>query len=60
MYLIPPAMDFDNMCCQNVVYQGSSPEPRSPGLLAAVIHVGILCLAHTKILDFQKESMCSG
>lgn len=54
MYLIPPAMGFNNVW--NVVYQGSSHEPRNPGLLAGLIHVGILSLAHMKILDSQKES----
>lgn len=41
------------------VYQGSAVEIGCPRLLLGIGQVDAICLAHTKISDFQKELRCS-
>lgn len=55
IHLSPLATSFGNPC---VSYQGSLYEHRGSGFLR-VSHIGLLCLANSKIPYSQKEHKCS-
>ena len=55
--LIPPAASCDSTYEMSYTSE-VLPEPWSPGFLLEVIHIGMLCLACTKIPDLQKQIKC--
>lgn len=56
MPLILPALSYDNIC--EILPTGEAHQRQCPVFMGAG-HVGIICLARTRILDCQSESTCS-